>query len=149
MKKYKFTTKDKEGLAKLGVGILYLFGSRARGVAHEKSDYDVGIVFIDQKKIDSGIEQFSNIYNILTNVFPDTIYGPKLDISFLQKANAALQMSAICHGIVLFETENNPVFKANYEESVFKKYDDYRFLQNEYEKATFSAFGKKQLKIHA
>lgn len=147
MKKYKFTTEDEERLAKLGIGILYLFGSRARDVAYKKSDYDIGIVFIDQKKIDSGIEQFSNIYNILTNVFPDTIDGPKLDISFLQKTNAALQMNAICHGIVLFE--NNPVFRVNYEEGVLKKYDDYRFLQNEYKEATFSAFCKTPLKIYA
>lgn len=131
----------------LGVNVLYLFGSRAKDIANEKSDYDIGVVFINPNKTNSEMEQFSKLYDILANIFPDTINGPKLDISFLQKANAALQMNAIHNGIVLFE--NNPVFRANYEESVLRKYDDYRSLQKEYEEATFSAFRKTPLKTYA
>lgn len=83
---------------------------------------------------------FTSIYNILSEEFPDYLNGPKLDISFLQQANAALEIKAISEGIVLFEI--NPVFRADYEAEVIKRYDDYRFIQQNYEEATFAAFIK-------
>jgi predicted nucleotidyltransferase len=134
----KITAKSAKKLALLGVGVLYLFGSRAMGVAGENSDYDVGIVLTDSRTEDSNAKTFNAIYDVLSDIFPDTLGGPKLDISFLQSASAALQMSAIHYGKVLFEKD--PVLRANYEESVLKQYDDYRFLQKEYEEATLAAF---------
>lgn len=134
------TQKNKEKLAALGVGVLYLFGSRARGIAVEKSDYDIGVVFENYEKADT-MERYNAVYNILSGIFPDRIDDPKLDISFLQEANAALQMSAILHGKVIFENDSR--FRADYEESVLKQYDDYRYLQKEYENATFAAFQTK------
>jgi uncharacterized protein len=131
--------KTKEKLRDLGVGIVYLFGSRATGTAFSNSDYDIGVVFLDySKKID--MEIISSIYSTLNEEFPDKIRGPKLDISYLQNANAALQVKAINEGIVLFESDSN--FRANYEEEVVKRYDDYRFLQNNYAEATFAAFSR-------
>lgn len=137
MEKMAFLQKHKEELAALGVSVLYLFGSRARGVAFEKSDYDIGVVFADNKSLDTA-KRYNDVYNILSDIFPDKIGGPKLDISFLREANAALQMSAILYGKVIFESD--PRFRADYEESVLKQYDDYRYLQKEYENATFAAF---------
>ena len=133
-------------LEALGVGVLYLFGSRVRGVAREKSDYDLGVVFRCLETADVDLELYNELYDVLNEIFPDMIDGPRLDISFLQNANAALQMSAIRYGTVFYESD--PVFRANYEESVLKKYDDYRFLQRQYEEATFSAFRKPRSIIH-
>lgn len=131
--------KTKEKLKDLGVGIVYLFGSRANKTALQNSDYDIGVVFLDySKKID--FEVVSSIYSVLDEEFPDNIKGQKLDISYLQNANAALQIKAINEGIVLFESD--PDFRADYEESVVKKYDDYRFIQNNYTEATFAAFSR-------
>ncbi|MBI5470344.1 hypothetical protein HY968_03460 [Candidatus Kaiserbacteria bacterium] len=70
------------------------------------------------------------------------IHGPKLDIALLQRANAKLQMDAIQYGSVLFESD--PRTRADYEESVIKRYDDYRYLEREYEDATFVAFTSPQ-----
>ncbi len=131
--------KSKIKLKKLGVGIVYLFGSRAVGKALKYSDYDIGVVFAHFPKL-TKISLFVSIYNILSEEFPDCLSGSKLDISFLQQANAALEIKAISEGIVLFET--NPVFRADYETEVVKKYDDYRFIQKKYEEATFAAFVK-------
>ncbi|HBB56476.1 TPA: hypothetical protein DEW47_02985 [Patescibacteria group bacterium] len=139
MSKVIISQKTKEKLEALGVGILYLFGSRSRGVALEKSDYDIGVVFINTKRDDT-MKRHGIVYDILNDIFPDAIDGPKLDISYLQEANASLQMSAIQYGKAIFEI--NPRFRADYEESVLKRYDDYRFLQKEYENATFAAFQK-------
>jgi len=133
--------KSKEKLSNLGVGIVYLFGSRALGTALEKSDYDIGVVFLETKRgFTGGISLFAMIYEILSSEFPDQINGPKLDISFLQQANAALEMSAIREGVVLFEADS--VFRADYEEGAVKRYDDYQPLKGKYEEATFAAFTK-------
>ncbi len=123
----------------LGVKIVYLFGSRATGTALENSDYDIGVVFSDGgRTLTDNPSLFTDIYRILSNDFPDQIKGSKPDISFLQRANAALEMTAVSEGIVLFE--DDPVFRADYEESVVKRYDDYLPLKRKYEEVTFSAF---------
>ncbi|MDP3697185.1 MAG: nucleotidyltransferase domain-containing protein [Candidatus Taylorbacteria bacterium] len=128
-------------LKNLGVKIVYLFGSRAAGTALENSDYDLGVVFSDGgRTLTDSHTLFTDIYRILSNDFPDQIKGPKPDISFLQRANAALEMTAVLEGIVLFE--DDPVFRADYEESVVKRYDDYLPLKRKYEEVTFSAFTK-------
>lgn len=130
--------KNKTKLKKLGVGIVYLFGSRAVGGALKYSDYDIGLVFVNFSKAIKNKKLFSSVYNTLNEEFPDNLNGPKLDISFLQTANAALEIKAISEGIVLFEI--NPEFRADYETEVVKRYDDYRFIQQKYEEVTFAAF---------
>lgn len=130
--------KSKQELAGLGVGVLYLYGSRVQGTARENSDYDVGVVFTDPKRADLDMNQYSSLYSVISDIIPDTLNGPKLDIAILQSANAKLQMDAVQYGSVLFECDHRT--RADYEESVIKLYDDYRFLQREYEDATFTAF---------
>lgn len=135
----KLSENTKIKLKELGVGIVYLFGSRATGVALDKSDYDIGVVFVNSKTVLNNPGKIhSALYDILSNEFPDTFEGPRLDISFLQESNPALEMAAINYGRVLFES--NPSFRADYEEGVIRRYDDYSSLKNEYEQATFSAF---------
>lgn len=138
-KEYTLSEKNKQKLRDLGVGIVYLFGSRAIGAALGKSDYDIGVVFDDVKKLqDDSAKLYLAVYNILSEEFPEQLDGPKIDISFLQKANAALELSAIRYGKILFEA--NPKFRADYEEGVIFRYDDFRFLQKKYEEVTFTAF---------
>ncbi|MEK7509456.1 MAG: nucleotidyltransferase domain-containing protein [Patescibacteria group bacterium] len=130
----------RQQLTNLGVGVLYLYGSRAQGTAHAGSDYDIGVVFDDPQKADFDLDRYSALYGTLNAIFPDNIRGPKLDIAFLQRANAKLQLDAVQYGRAVFES--NPRVRADYEESVIKHYDDYRFLEREYEDATFGAFSK-------
>lgn len=134
-----FSEQQKQALAALGVSVVYLFGSRAMGTAGERSDYDVGIVFTDPSAVVLDIKTYGALYDILSKIFPDSLSdGPRLDISMLQQANAALQMAAINYGRVLFEID--PRVRADYEESVVRRYDDYRYLQRMYEEANFAAF---------
>jgi len=133
-----FSREHKDALRALGIEIVYLFGSRALETAHDASDYDVGVVFRDPKTItDHQLETYQALYAIVSEYLPDLLGGTHPDLSFLQFANAALEMSAI-DGVVLFET--NPKFRLAYEEDVIKRYDDYRHLRNMYEEATFAAF---------
>lgn len=139
MDRFALSDQHKQELASLGVSVLYLFGSRARGVASERSDYDIGVVYADPHKASLESGAYGALYTILSDVFPDMPGdGPKLDIAILQRTNAALQTAAVRYGIVLFESD--PRMRADYEESVVKRYDDYRFLQNAYEEANFAAF---------
>ena len=129
---------SKQELAALGVGVLYLYGSRAQETARSDSDYDVGVVFQDSTRANLDMDTYAALYTVLSTIVPDTLRGPKLDIAILQRANAKLQIDAIRDGLVLFESD--PRTRADYEESVIKRYDDYRYLEREYEDATFSAF---------
>ena len=133
----KFSEEDNKKLEKLGVGLIYFFGSRVQGLALDHTDYDIGVVFVDSKKI-TVAETFSSLYDTLNQYFPDTFRGPKLDISFLQQANPALAISAIKYGQVIFEI--NPTFRANFEEIAIQKYDDYLPIKKSFEEATLKAF---------
>lgn len=131
----KLSENTKKQLEKRGVGIVYFFGSRAEGIAIFKSDYDIGVVLAGKNKPD--LEDYSKVYEILSKEIPD-YYNSKLDISFLQSANPALAMSAVKNGLVLYEKD--PVFRADFEEEIIKKYNDYLFLKKDFEEATLAAF---------
>lgn len=135
----KLSTKITEQLKEIGVGTVYFFDSRAFGSHLDKSDYDIGVVFVDKRLLfQKGSDLYLKVYDILSEDIPDMINGPKLDISFLQKANPVLQMKAVREGVVLFEI--NPIFRADYEELVVRDYNDYLPLKKEYEETTLSAF---------
>lgn len=99
-------------------------------------DYDIGVVF--KKKTENQTKIYSKVYDLISQDVPDLINGPKLDISFLQKANPALQMTAVKYGKILMEID--PRFRADYEERVTKLYNDYLPLKREFEEATLTAF---------
>ncbi len=139
MKLIKFAYETKKALKDLGVSVIYLFGSRSQDVFFDISDYDIGVVLTNgaSNKINFN-KLYHQIYEILCNEIPDNAKGPKLDISFLQKASPALQASAIKNGQTLFETD--PKFRADYEKNVVDLYEDYLPLKREYEQATIYAF---------
>lgn len=133
-----FSKEHQNALRALGVEVVYLFGSRTLGTAQVASDYDVGVVFRNQSLIaDRQLETYQALYAIVSEYLPDQLGNAHPDLSLLQFANAALEMSAI-DGVVLFEAD--PKFRLAYEEEVIKRYDDYQHLRNIYEEATFAAF---------
>ena len=133
------SNEDKKRLQRLGVETVYLFGSRASGIAREDSDYDIGVVFRDGVRTEKDAASLhGQLYNIFSNYVQDVPSGARPDIALLQNANGSLQMSAVAEGVVLFEAD--PVARANYEEGVIAIYDDYRPLRRMYEEATTVAF---------
>ncbi len=133
-----FSKEHKEALRDMGVAALYLFGSRVSGTARDDSDYDIGVVFTDPETVaHDRLGTYLKVHALVSEYVPDGADGGRLDISFLQFANAALEMAAI-DGIVLFEID--AAARVEYEEGVIKRYDDYRFLRSIYEEATFAAF---------
>jgi predicted nucleotidyltransferase len=133
------SSPTKKRLEELGVAVIYVFGSRISGKNLPFSDIDVGVVMKDPKLFQGKTTKLhSMVYDILASDLSDGPGGPRLDISFLQKANPVLGMKAIKEGKILFESE--PTLRADFEETVFLRYNDYRKLQREFQEATLQAF---------
>ena len=111
--------KAKDSIKKLGIVIVYLFGSKAIGRESPLSDIDIGIVLKTAPPTDT-----RSLYNQVYGVFSELYPGSKLDIAFLQNASLALQFSAIKNGKVLFEED--PRLTADYENLVINQYLDFQ-----------------------
>ncbi len=138
-KTIELSESTRKKLKEIGVAVVYFFGSRASGDNLVFSDIDIGIVLEDIKLLeDNNKKIYLDIYDVLTIDIPDMIEGPKIDISFLQKANPALAMKAMQEGKILFESD--ATLRADFEELTFRLYNDYKKLQYEYEDANLRAF---------
>lgn len=139
MKNFTLTSSTKEKLREAGVAVVYFFGSRANQNYFVFSDFDIGIVMEEKRLTEENAGKLYNtIYNIISDEIPDEPNGPKLDIALLQMANPVLSMKAIKEGKILFES--NEKLRADFEEIMFKKYNDYSMLKREYEEANIRAF---------
>jgi hypothetical protein len=135
----KLSDTTKKKLEELGVAVIYLFGSRANGTNLVFSDLDLGIVVSDpEKRLVNMRDFFLKVYRIITEDIPDGYKQPKLDISFLQRANPALGMKAVKEGKVIMEADSKR--RADFEENILKLYNDYLPLKREYEEANIKAF---------
>jgi len=138
-KTIELSESTRKKLKEIGVAVVYFFGSRVSGDNLVFSDIDIGVVLEDIKLLEDNKKKiYIDIYDVLTIDIPDMIDGPKIDISFLQKANPALAMKAMQEGKILFET--NATVRADFEELTFRLYNDYKKLQHEYEDANIRAF---------
>lgn len=119
---YRFVMKKemRENLKKLGVSIVYLFGSKAIGKGRPSSDTDIGVVFRNP----SIAEDTRALYTILYELFSDLYRDAKVDIVFLQRAPLPLQYFAIKGGKILFDED--PVFTADFENVIVNQYLDFR-----------------------
>jgi predicted nucleotidyltransferase len=120
--------KDKADMKKLGVGVVYLFGSKAIGRDSPLSDVDIGVVLKTGPPIDT-----RSLYHQLYSIFSEQYPASRVDIVFLQNAPLALQFSAVKTGKVLFEEE--PRFTADYEKSVVDQYLDFRPVLDLFDRA--------------
>lgn len=121
-------------LRKLGVAVLYLFGSHAEGLATPASDIDVGLLFApDALPLPANkTELYNELYDVLTDVF-DMRGFRDIDIVFLDQAPLELQFDVITHGQTLFETD--PEIRLGFEERIATLYRDFRPLLNEFDHA--------------
>lgn len=120
-------------LKKLNIGLVYLFGSRAEGMAGSSSDFDVGVVFTDPKIIRGNTtEVYNALYDIFSDIF-DLSNFKTMDIVFLQRASLELRFDAISHGLVLFEISSD--FRADFEERVEMLYRDFKPLLDGFNRA--------------
>jgi len=120
---------------RLGVAIVYLFGSKATGRESRLSDIDIGVVLKEELRNDT-----RNLYHTLYGLFTGIYLSGKLDIVFLQEASLSLQYSAVREGKILFESD--PIFTADYEHHVMNQYLDFRPILNYFDNAVMDRYAK-------
>ena len=119
-----------ERFKKLKVGLIYIFGSHAEGLAGKLSDIDIGIVFRDPK-IATGNTLI--VYNELYDIFSDVFKSEDLDIVLLERASLELEFDVISHGKVIFEISSD--FRFDFEDRINMMYVDYKPTLNNFDKA--------------
>ena len=110
-------------MKKLGILVVYLFGSEAYGTTTGMSDIDVGIVLKNPKNLEDTLPLYNAIYSELSKVFRPT-FLKELDIVFLQNAPITLQYNAITFGRIIYEED--PIKRVEYEEKVVNHYLDFK-----------------------
>ena len=119
-----------ESLKKLKVGLIYIFGSHAEGLAGKLSDIDIGIVFRDPK---IAMGNTLIVYNELYDIFSDMFKSEDLDIVLLERASLELKFDVISHGKVIFEISSD--FRFDFEDRINMMYADYKPILNNFDKA--------------
>ena len=126
----------KAKLEKLGVAIVYLFGSKATGRASRLSDIDIGIVL----KTPASGRDTRTLYHMLYQLFSEVYPREKLNIVFLQTASLSLQYAAIKEGKIIFEED--PRRTADYEQGVINQYLDFRTVLDFFDRVTMERYGE-------
>ena len=116
----------KQELEKLGVAAVYLFGSRAEGMAGKLSDFDVAVLFRDPAIARANTNE---LYNKLYDIFSDTFDASgfkNIDIVFLERAPLELQFDVIRHGKILCEISRD--IRTDFEHRAAMLYFDFKPL---------------------
>lgn len=115
-------------LRTLGVSSLYLFGSRAQGIARPNSDYDFAVLLHDASVVKPGkntLPLYQKFYDLLTDVIPTGSGNLIVDIIFLQSGvSLELQANVVKYGVVLFDEA--PRARLDYEQQVMMRIADLR-----------------------
>jgi predicted nucleotidyltransferase len=124
----------KTELKKIGVSVVYLFGSRATGKESHTSDVDIGVVL--RKPIEDTRSSYKILYDLFSAIYPSS----RLDIVYLQKASLPLQYFAIKDGKIIFEED--PKSTADYENRVINQYLDFRPVLELFDRVTMKRYAK-------
>ena len=130
----KLDSQKGRSLQALGVATLYLFGSRAQGVAREDSDYDFGILLKNPSVLKTGSQ---TLYQKIFELLEDTVRGLKtLDIVFLDRAPLQLRYHVIRVGIPLLDAD--PIRRGRFEERTLLEHADFEPYRRLFEEATLA-----------
>ncbi len=120
-------------LKHLKVGLVYLFGSHAEGVAGKLSDVDIGVVFSDPRV---SSRDTLEVYNILFDIFSLALDTENVDIVFLERAFLELRFDVISHGKILFMESDD--FRYDFEHRTTMLYADFKPVLNNFDNAVLS-----------
>ena len=119
-------------LKDLGVVVLYLFGSRAQGIARATSDYDFGVLLDDPSRIRDGSQElYQQIYEILEGSVKGRV---NLDIVFLDRASLQLRYHVLQYGKVLLDAD--PKRRGAFEEQALEEHADFEPFRRLFEATT-------------
>ncbi|MCD6114838.1 nucleotidyltransferase domain-containing protein [bacterium] len=134
--KIRFHQKHIKQFKKMGITVIYLFGSYAQNQTHPLSDVDIGVVFENPEKYkDKTMKVYLKLYEIFSDLLPKEYLKQRFqkkehefDIVFLQFVPFGFQFEAIKKGVVLYEKSRKKRF--DYEEYVMKKCSDLKHFHN-------------------
>jgi predicted nucleotidyltransferase len=127
MEELELTPDDRAVLARLGVTLMVLFGSRAQGVASPTSDYDIGVLAPHNKAVyDAVYDLVSARANQLVNV----------DVVFLNEAPLELQAHVAKYGTPLYQQSTSAL--VDFRERVMTQYADFAPLRRLFQHATLA-----------
>lgn len=109
--------------------MLVLFGSRARGDDHTKSDWDFAILYDDDQNLEQGYSQLK-IYTTLANIFQ--ISSEKIDVVNLKNCSPLIAFHIAKDGKAIYEQTAGEFIK--FQMKAWKIYADtqkFRNLQEE------------------
>lgn len=124
--------KSRSMLKRLGVQALYLFGSRACGTHHARSDYDYAVL-MKKAGHSKGDALYQKLYDILAKISPRTLENDVIDIVFLRDANLELACHVVTRGTVLFETSARA--RLDFVEHTIMMYADYKPVLDMFDQA--------------
>jgi predicted nucleotidyltransferase len=119
----------KKELEKLNIGVVYIFGSRAQGLAKKNSDTDIGIVFSEVVENADLLQIYERLYSLFSTA--NRKQKGEIDIVFLQSASLALQFNAIKYGKVAYEISAK--FRVAYEEKIMLLHSDFEPFAKEFD----------------
>lgn len=121
---------NKNIFKKLNIKLAYLFGSRAKGLSAEKSDFDIAVLFEKNPSDPLALKETALLSQKLTKFFP-----AKIDIVSLNNAPLLLKYEVVAHGQPLYcEDEAERI---NFEVLIIKEYIDEEPIRNLYNKAFY------------
>jgi len=124
MKEVKFNEKQKQAFEKLGVSLVYVFGSQVDGTQNKLSDIDVGVVF-DRKSEKRNGDTYTKLFDIFTDVFSKY---KKVDLVFLQDTSLMLQSRVVFGGKLIYQGQDE-LAEVNYKEFVMKHHADTQYFR--------------------
>lgn len=128
MEQITFTFREREKLKKIGVETVILFGSRAQGLAHPRSDYDLAVLALPDSDRES---VYDSVYEVASSKIKQLV---DVDIVLMRDAPLELQSHVAKYGQVLFEVR--PQTFLNFRQKVMEAYSDFAPLRSEFQQAT-------------
>jgi predicted nucleotidyltransferase len=126
----------KDRIAKLGVSVVYIFGSKAVGRGSSLSDVDIGVVLKDSVLCKEARSVYQSLFEIFSDLYPKS----KVDIVLLQAAPIPLQYAATKEGRLLFEVD--PRTTVEYENRVVNEYLDFEPTLDYFDEIATTRYGK-------
>lgn len=117
-----------------GVRDFYIFGSSALNIKHEKSDFDIGVIFKNGlPQAENRMRIYGEIFSLLSDAFPEE----KVDLVFLEETALHFQFKALTEGKLIYSANTNKAF--DYLEKIINFYRDYKYFIDEFYKGMLEA----------
>lgn len=129
MQRGPFKKKQLQVLNQLDVCSIYLFGSRAMGLEHERSDFDYAV--LARPGHSKGDELYEALYPLLAEISKRSLENDVIDIVFLRDCNLELRFHVVSYGKVIYD--QNPTQRLEFESQTTLLYCDYKPILNEFD----------------